>query len=107
MPPWDADDNDVNTSWIVILLKWLTTKDNTNMYLSAEDFVKKNEKFCGDNGITKNALTLEVSNIIYAKIGIRRSPKSLRCKIDQFFAKYKSANEADRSGRSFDWRRKF
>ena len=77
MPPWDADDNDVNKTSIVIQLEWLTTKDKTNMYLSAEDFVKKNDQFCGDDGITKNSLTLEVSNIIFAKIGIRRSPKSL------------------------------
>ena len=91
--PWNADNDDVNKTSIVILLTWLTTEENTNMYLGAEDSVEKDGKFGGDDGNTKNALTVKLSNLIFATNGIRRSPKSVRCKIDQLFAKYKSTND--------------
>ena len=62
------------------------------MYLGAEDSVVKDDNFGGDDDITKNAMTVKVSNIIFATNGISRSPKSVRCKIDHLFAKYKSTN---------------
>ena len=93
MPHWDSDDPDPKKCSISILLEWLTTEENANLYLGAEDTIGADNGFGGNEGQTKDASCVSISNLIETKNGLFRSAKSVRCKLDSLFAKYRATKD--------------
>jgi hypothetical protein len=85
-------DNDGEPSSLNILLNWITEETNADRYFGAEE-TRSKTGFSTDDGVTKNALCKLISERIHQENGVERSPASVRSKIDDLVARFKSTND--------------
>ena len=66
---WDNDGSDTSPSSLDILLQWLTDQGNAAKYFGAKDTTTDSVGFNADDGVTKQGLCNEISQIILQKNG--------------------------------------
>lgn len=66
---WDNDGSDTTPSSMEVLLQWLTDQRNAAKYFGAKDSLSDNIGFSAEDGVTKQGLCTEISQIIFQNNG--------------------------------------